>query len=83
MKSPSIPYEQLSLSMIMDRWPGTITVFLHYRFICVGCVIAPYHSLKEACSEHGADINEVCAALDQVIRQNPNGREKSGPAQDD
>ncbi len=79
----SIREGHLSLSVIMGRWPETIAVFLQYRFVCVGCVIAPYHSLKEACAEHGADIDEVYAALVHAIWQSADLREKSGPAQDD
>jgi hybrid cluster-associated redox disulfide protein len=74
--------EPLSLSAIMDRWPATIAVFLHYRFICVGCVIAPYHTLIDACAEHGANPEDVISALEAAIRQSAQSHKPSGATQD-
>lgn len=83
MWSPSMREEKSSLWEIMDRRPETIAVFLRYRFICVGCVIAPYHRLIDACAEHGADLEEVCSALEDAIRRGAETNKASGPAQDD
>ena len=40
---------------VMRRWPSTIRVFLDFRMRCVGCPIAAFHSIDEACEEHGVD----------------------------
>jgi hybrid cluster-associated redox disulfide protein len=40
---------------VMRRWPATIRVFLDYRMRCVGCPIACFHTVDDACREHGAD----------------------------
>ncbi|WP_454634249.1 DUF1858 domain-containing protein [Bradyrhizobium cenepequi] len=41
----------------MRRWPATIRVFLDFRMRCVGCPIAAFNSIDEACGEHGVDAN--------------------------
>jgi hybrid cluster-associated redox disulfide protein len=41
---------------VMRRSPGTIRVFLDFRMNCVGCPIASFHSVEDACREHGVDI---------------------------
>jgi hybrid cluster-associated redox disulfide protein len=52
----------------MRRWPATIRVFLKYRMHCVGCPIACFHVVADACREHGADcesfLSDLRAAMD-------------------
>jgi hybrid cluster-associated redox disulfide protein len=51
---------------IMRRWPGTIRVFLDYRMHCVGCPIACFHTVDDACREHGVDNAQFLADLREV-----------------
>ena len=48
---------------VMGAWPATIRVFLDFRMGCVGCPIATFHSVDDACKEHGVDRDEFLAAL--------------------
>jgi hybrid cluster-associated redox disulfide protein len=48
---------------VMSRWPATIRVFLDFRMFCVGCPIAGFHSVDDACREHGIDRENFLAAL--------------------
>jgi hybrid cluster-associated redox disulfide protein len=48
---------------VMRRWPATIRVFLDYRMRCVGCPIACFHTVDDACREHGVDRVKVLADL--------------------
>lgn len=52
---------------VMSRWPATIRVFLDFRMSCVGCPIASFHSVDEACREHGVDRDSFMAALRNAI----------------
>jgi hybrid cluster-associated redox disulfide protein len=52
---------------VMSRWPATIRVFLDFRMSCVGCPIATFHSVDEACHEHGVDRASFMAALHNAI----------------
>ena len=40
---------------VMRRWPATIRVFLNHRMHCVGCPIACFHTVEDACREHDVD----------------------------
>jgi hybrid cluster-associated redox disulfide protein len=40
---------------VMRCCPATIRVFLDYRMRCVGCPIACFHTVADACREHGVD----------------------------
>lgn len=48
---------------VMNAKPATIRVFLDFRMGCVGCPIATFHSVDDACKEHGVDRDEFLAAL--------------------
>lgn len=48
---------------VMRRWPATIRVFLDYRMKCVGCPIACFHTVEDACREHQVDLRAFLADL--------------------
>jgi hybrid cluster-associated redox disulfide protein len=54
---------------IMRRWPATLRVFLDRKMHCVGCPIACFHTVDDACREHGADRARFLADLRAVAEQ--------------
>jgi hybrid cluster-associated redox disulfide protein len=52
-----------SVDDVMNRWPQTIRVFLQFKMRCVGCPIACFHSVDDACREHGVDRDTFLRAL--------------------
>lgn len=59
--------DEWSVEEVMRRWPGTIRVFLDYKLRCVGCPIACFHSIADACREHHVDQEVFLAALRRTI----------------
>jgi hybrid cluster-associated redox disulfide protein len=53
----------LLVDEVMRRWPVTVRVFLDFKLRCVGCPIAAFHDIDEACREHGVDRHAFLAAL--------------------
>lgn len=47
--------EDMTMDEIMRQWPATIRVVLDYGMLCVGCPIAPFHTVEDAVREHDAD----------------------------
>ena len=47
--------EDMTMDEIMRQWPATIRVVLDYGMLCVGCPIAPFHTIEDAVREHDAD----------------------------
>ncbi len=56
----------LPLADLMDRWPAVIPVFMRHRMLCVGCLIAPFHTVTDACREHGLDEEAFLAELQRA-----------------
>ncbi len=52
---------------VMRRWPATIRVFLDFHFLCVGCPIACFHTVSQACREHHADEAAFLKALHEAV----------------
>jgi hybrid cluster-associated redox disulfide protein len=53
---------------VMIVRPATIRVFLNFRMRCVGCPISAFHTVDDACMEHGVDRDEFLAALRAVAK---------------
>ena len=51
---------------VMRGAPETIRVFLEFRMGCVGCPIACFHTVDDACREHGVDRDAFLDALRSV-----------------
>ena len=56
MRTNAMPTAEMTVDEVMRRWPPTIRVFLDFRMRCVGCPIAAFHSIDEACEEHDVDV---------------------------
>jgi len=56
---------------VMRRWPATIRVFMNHRMRCVGCPIACFHTVDDACREHGADCAKFLMDLQAAIDKGP------------
>ena len=52
---------------VMRSAPETIGVFLKFRMGCVGCPIACFHTVDDACREHGVDRDVFLQALRTVV----------------
>jgi hybrid cluster-associated redox disulfide protein len=44
-----------SVQDVMNDWPATIRVFLDFKMGCVGCPIACFRTVEDACNEHHVD----------------------------
>jgi hybrid cluster-associated redox disulfide protein len=53
---------------VMRDSPATIRVFLDYKMACVGCPIGCFHTVEDACREHGVEETGFLAALQASAR---------------
>ena len=60
-----IGFDELVDGVMRDA-PETIRVFLKFRMGCVGCPIACFHTVDDACREHGVDREVFLDALRSV-----------------
>jgi len=64
---------------VMRQWPASIRLFLDRRMHCVGCPIACFHTVDDACREHGVDCEKFLEELKAiVVQQQPRPSETEG-----
>ena len=56
----------LSLAELFAARPETARVFLARRMACVGCPVAPFHTVADACAEYAHAKGRFRAALAAV-----------------
>jgi len=58
---------KLTVEQTMKQWPGTVSVFLHYRTACVGCPMSPYDTLQDVISNYHLNAEEFLQRLLDAI----------------
>lgn len=53
---------------VMRSWPATIRAFLDNRMNCPGCPIACFHTVADACREHGVEVEAFLPQLRALAR---------------
>lgn len=51
---------------VLRRYPATVRVFLDYKLRCIGCPIACFHSIDEACRAHAVEPRTFLSALEAM-----------------
>lgn len=61
----------LLLDDLMKTWPETIPVFFRHKMLCVGCLITPFHTVQDACTEYGLNIDAFYQELAEALSTPP------------
>lgn len=52
---------------VLDKHPETAELFFSIGMHCLGCPASRGETIEEACMVHGANADELVAALNQAI----------------
>ncbi|MBO9450727.1 DUF1858 domain-containing protein [Tropicibacter sp. R16_0] len=64
---PRLDDPDLMLSDVMKVWPQTIEVFLRHGMLCVGCMVNPFHTVADACTEYNLDEEVFRTELQRAV----------------
>lgn len=67
MPTAAADLDDMPLDEIMRRWPQTVAIVMRHRMLCVGCAINPFHTISDACREHGVDEAAFTAELGRAM----------------
>lgn len=67
----------LSLADLFRLYPQAAGPFLRHRMACVGCPIARFHTIRDACAEYAVDEAAFRAEIRAAVRPR-----RSGPRDD-
>ena len=68
MDRPTNIDPDMTVDEIMRRWPATIRVMIRNRMLCVGCPIAIFHTVADACNAHDVEMEPFCEELLEAMR---------------
>jgi hybrid cluster-associated redox disulfide protein len=52
---------------VVERHPQTIIIFARHGLQCVGCYIAPFHTIADSAREHAIALAPLLGDLNQAI----------------
>jgi len=52
---------------VLGSHPGTVTVFVRHGCQCVGCYIAPFHTIADSAREHAMALDALLDDLNQAV----------------
>ena len=79
-RHPDIDDPDLPLDELFRTWPEAARPFLRWKTACVGCLMAPFHTVADACAQYGLDEAEFRAELRAAISRPPRSAPPAGAA---
>lgn len=58
----------LPLAELFRHWPEAALPFLVRRMACVGCPIAPFHTVSDACAEYALSERRFRSEIEAAVR---------------
>jgi hybrid cluster-associated redox disulfide protein len=59
---------EMTVNTLLEYYPETARIFVRRRMHCVGCTIASFESLAEACRIYQQPLDEMLAELRATAR---------------
>jgi hybrid cluster-associated redox disulfide protein len=66
-------HDDMTMDAMMREWPATIRVVLDHGLLCVGCPVAPFHTIADAAREHDLDRASLARDLKRAIAEEDTG----------
>jgi len=58
-----MPTDEMTVAEVLEKWPGTVSVFQELKTACVGCAMAPYDTLADVARIYDMDLRGIMTAL--------------------
>ncbi len=59
--------KDMLIADIVDKFPQVVPMLMMSGMGCIGCAIAQAESLADGCAVHGIDVDDLVAALNDVL----------------
>lgn len=66
-KAATMPTADMTVAEVLEKWPGTVSVFQELKTACVGCVMAPYDSLADVARIYDIELSGIMSALQVAV----------------
>lgn len=62
-----MPTADMTVAEVLEKWPGTVSVFQELKTACVGCVMAPYDSLADVARIYDIELSGIMSTLQVAV----------------
>jgi hybrid cluster-associated redox disulfide protein len=76
-----MPTTDMTVAEILEKWPGTVSVFQKFKTACVGCTIAQFDTMEDVSRIYEIELSEIMAALHIFVTEEE--KDSSSSEQDD
>lgn len=63
MTGDKLELRDMTIAELLARWPQTTNVFQRHNMGCVGCVLAPFYTIREAAKVYSLPPEEFIIEL--------------------
>ena len=64
---------ETNVDELVSLYPSTVVVFVRHRMLCVGCEVARFETLAEACEIYHKPLEPLLTDLREAVRASPKG----------
>ena len=61
---------EMTVQVILERWPQTAKIFTQYSPVCVGCAIAPFCTISDVARNYNLPLETFINDLKRLIEDN-------------
>lgn len=56
-----------TIAEILATYPAAARIFVGHRMHCVGCDVAPFETVADACAIYGVAVEDLFAEIDRAV----------------
>jgi len=60
---------KMIIDEVMERYPGTVAVFLQFGMDCYGCSMARFESVRDGAAAYNVDLHLLVQALNEAAQK--------------
>lgn len=79
---PTQVHELLTVDEVVSRWPMAAEVFVRRRMHCIGCEVARFETIADACRIYRQPVHAVVGELKRTIEAGPRRPRPGGSRRD-
>ena len=64
-----MPTTDMTVAEILEKWPGTVSVFQKFKTACVGCTMAQFDTMVDVARIYDIELSEIMAALQNFVAE--------------
>jgi len=61
--------KDMAIGEVVQKYPGTIEVFLRHGLFCLGCAAAQFEDIEQGATAHGIEVDPLMTDLNAALTE--------------